>query len=87
MSFPTRRAATAGSRARSTLPVLEPAALALSMSYLFEIVDTVSRREERPHAADPNYLPKVAVQLPAYNEPLEVMRGTLTVWPPSTTQI
>ena len=63
--------------ASSLLLLLEIAALSLSMSYLFEIVDTVSRRSEKVHPSDANYLPKVAVQVPAYNEPLEVMRETL----------
>ncbi|HKC19805.1 MAG TPA: glycosyltransferase [Candidatus Dormibacteraeota bacterium] len=63
--------------ASSLLLVLEIAALGLSMSYLFEIVDTVSRRSETEHRSDPHHLPKVAVQVPAYNEPLEVMGETL----------
>ncbi|HET9781884.1 MAG TPA: glycosyltransferase [Candidatus Dormibacteraeota bacterium] len=63
--------------ASSLLLVLEIAALGLSLSYLFEIVDTVSRRTEPVHKSDPNFLPKIAVQLPAYNEPLEVMGETL----------
>ena len=63
--------------ASSLLLVLEIAALALALSYLFEIVDTLSRRSERLHPTDPSYLPKVAVQIPAYNEPLEVVGETL----------
>jgi cellulose synthase/poly-beta-1,6-N-acetylglucosamine synthase-like glycosyltransferase len=63
--------------ASSLLLILETAALGLSLSYLFEIVDTLSRTSDRPHAADPNYLPRVAVQVPAYNEPLEVVSETL----------
>jgi cellulose synthase/poly-beta-1,6-N-acetylglucosamine synthase-like glycosyltransferase len=63
--------------ASSLLLILEIAALSLSMSYLFEIVDTVSRRAEPVHDSDPDHLPKVAVQVPAYNEPLEVMAETL----------
>src|SRR6266566_5706767 len=46
--------------ASSLLLVLELAALSLSLSYLFEIIDTVSRRPEPAHRADPNHLPKVA---------------------------
>src|SRR5262249_20810735 len=56
---------------------LEVAALALSASYLFEIVDVLSRRPERQHQGDPGYLPKVAIQVPAYNEPIEVVTETL----------
>jgi cellulose synthase/poly-beta-1,6-N-acetylglucosamine synthase-like glycosyltransferase len=63
--------------ASSLLLLLEIAALSLSMSYLFEIVDTVSRSTEPVHRSDPNHLPKVAVQVPAYNEPLEVVGETL----------
>ena len=63
--------------ASGLLLVLELAALGLSLSYLFEIVDTISRTSDRPHPSDPNYLPKVAVQIPAYNEPLEVVGETL----------
>jgi hypothetical protein len=63
--------------ASSLLLLLEGAALSLSLSYLFEIVDTLSRSSERPHPSDPNHLPKVAVQVPAYNEPLEVVSETL----------
>jgi len=63
--------------ASTLLLLLELAALALSLSYLFEIVDTVSRTTEPRHRPDPNYLPKVAVQVPAYNEPLEVISQTL----------
>jgi cellulose synthase/poly-beta-1,6-N-acetylglucosamine synthase-like glycosyltransferase len=63
--------------ASTLLLVLEIAALSLSLSYLFEIVDTTSRTSDPAHAADPNYLPKVAIQVPAYSEPLEVMSETL----------
>ncbi len=63
--------------ASTLLLVLEIAALSLSLSYLFEIVDTTSRTSDKPHPVDPNYLPKVAIQVPAYNEPLEVMAETL----------
>jgi cellulose synthase/poly-beta-1,6-N-acetylglucosamine synthase-like glycosyltransferase len=49
----------------------------LSISYLFEILDTLSRSPEPPHPADPNYLPWVAIQIPTYNEPIEVLRETL----------
>ena len=59
------------------LLLLEVAALSLSISYLFEIVDTLSRRAAPEHPADPNYLPKVAIQVPAYNEPIEVIGETL----------
>src|SRR2546425_1377242 len=63
--------------ASTLLLLLELAALGLSLSYLFEIVDTLSRTSEPTHAVDSNHLPKVAIQVPAYNEPLEVVRETL----------
>ena len=63
--------------ASSLLLLLELAALTLSLSYLFEIVDTLSRMSDRSHPADRNYRPKVAVQVPAYNEPIEVITETL----------
>ncbi|TME69627.1 MAG: glycosyltransferase, partial [Chloroflexi bacterium] len=59
------------------LLLLELGALTLSLSYLFEIVDTLSATSYAQHPADPSYLPKVAVQVPAYNEPLEVVTETL----------
>jgi len=63
--------------ASTLLLLLEVAALSLSLSYLFEIVDTLSRAAEAPHPFDSSYLPRVAVQVPAYNEPLEVIQETL----------
>jgi len=63
--------------ASTLLLVLEVAALSLSLSYLFEIVDTLSRGPDAPHPFDATYLPRVAVQVPAYNEPLEVIQETL----------
>src|SRR2546423_4421676 len=63
--------------ASSLLLLLELAALTLSLSYLFEIIDTLSATSYAQHPADPGYLPKVALQVPAYNEPLEVVTETL----------
>jgi cellulose synthase/poly-beta-1,6-N-acetylglucosamine synthase-like glycosyltransferase len=63
--------------ASTLLLLLEMAALAFSISYLFEIVDTLSRTSEPAHPRDPDHLPRVAVQVPAYNEPLEVVGETL----------
>lgn len=63
--------------ASTVLLLLELAALGLSVSYLFEILDTLSRSSEPSHPVDANYLPKVAIQVPAYNEPIEVVRETL----------
>src|SRR6266699_5140886 len=63
--------------ASTLLLLLELAALTLAASYLFEIVDALSRRDDPIKALDPKYLPKVAIQVPAYNEPIEVVRETL----------
>lgn len=60
------------------LLLMEALALALSVYYLFEILDVFSRRTRIEHVADPSYRPKVAMQVPCYNEPVEVMRETLT---------
>src|SRR5437588_4823775 len=60
------------------LLLLEASALALSVYYLFEILDGFSRRTRIAHRAEPSYRPKVAMQVPCYNEPIEVMRETLT---------
>ncbi len=60
------------------LLLLEASALALSVYYLFEILDVFSRRTRIAHRAEPSYRPKVAMQVPCYNEPIEVMRETLT---------
>jgi cellulose synthase/poly-beta-1,6-N-acetylglucosamine synthase-like glycosyltransferase len=60
------------------LLLMEAFALALSVYYLFEILDVFSRRTRIEHIADATYRPRVALQVPCYNEPLEVMRETLT---------
>src|SRR2546421_2864174 len=60
------------------LLLLEASALSLSVYYLFEILDVFSRRTRIAHRAEPSYRPKVAMQVPCYNEPIEVMRETLT---------
>jgi cellulose synthase/poly-beta-1,6-N-acetylglucosamine synthase-like glycosyltransferase len=63
--------------ASTLLLILELAALLLSASYLFEIVDSLSRRQASGHDADPGHLPRIAIQVPAYNEPIEVVTETL----------
>src|SRR5213080_1341466 len=60
------------------LLLLEASALALSVFYLFEILDVFSRRTRIAHHAQPSYQPPVAIQVPCYNEPIEVVRETLT---------
>jgi cellulose synthase/poly-beta-1,6-N-acetylglucosamine synthase-like glycosyltransferase len=59
------------------LLLMEALALMLSVYYLFEILDVFSRRTRIEHVADPSYRAKVALQVPCYNEPIEVMRETL----------
>ena len=60
------------------LLLLEIGALALSVSYAFEILDVLGRRGPRtPELPVPEHLPLVALQLPTYNEPVEVVRPTL----------
>src|SRR5213080_2138888 len=59
------------------LLLLEASALALSVYYLFEILDVFSRRTRIAHHAQPSYQPPVAIQVPCYNEPIEVVRETL----------
>jgi cellulose synthase/poly-beta-1,6-N-acetylglucosamine synthase-like glycosyltransferase len=60
------------------LLLLEGGALALSVYYLFEILDVFSRRTRIAHRAESSYQPDVAIQVPCYNEPIEVVRETLT---------
>jgi hypothetical protein len=59
------------------LLVLEASALALSVYYLFEILDVFSRRTRIAHRAESSYQAYVAIQVPCYNEPIEVVRETL----------
>ena len=58
--------------------VLEIAALSLSLSYVFEILDVVGqRRDRRRPLPQMDELPWVALQVPTYSEPIEVVRPTL----------
>jgi cellulose synthase/poly-beta-1,6-N-acetylglucosamine synthase-like glycosyltransferase len=60
------------------LLLLEIGALALGVSYAFEILDVLGRREPREKPIPPlTRYPWVAVQVPTYNEPVEVVRPTL----------
>lgn len=59
------------------LLILEILALGLSVSFTFEICDVLSRRA-RPRVIPPlTREPWVALQVPTYNEPVEVVRPTL----------
>lgn len=55
---------------------LEILALALSATYTFEIADVLGR-PPLPTLAAPRHEPWVAIQVPAYNEPIEVVSQTL----------
>src|SRR5437879_7642613 len=64
--------------AASTLLLLfEIAALALSVSYAFEIVDVLSRRERPLTRPRSQSQPWVALQVASYNEPVDILRPTL----------
>jgi cellulose synthase/poly-beta-1,6-N-acetylglucosamine synthase-like glycosyltransferase len=59
------------------LLILEVLALLLSISFTFEICDVLSRHEP-PRVVPPlTRTPWVALQVPSYNEPVEVVRPTL----------
>jgi cellulose synthase/poly-beta-1,6-N-acetylglucosamine synthase-like glycosyltransferase len=66
--------AVAGS---TLLLILEIAALALSISYLFEILDLLGRREPPLPSPPSEHQPPVAIQIATYNEPVEVVEQTL----------
>ena len=59
------------------LLVAEVVAFGLTLSYAFEVLDVLSRRRARLHRIDPRHLPFVAIQVPSYNEPVEVVSRTL----------
>jgi cellulose synthase/poly-beta-1,6-N-acetylglucosamine synthase-like glycosyltransferase len=65
--------------ASAALLVLEVVALLLSASFAFETCDVLCRsrwaREITP--PDPNFLPKVSLQIAAYNEPPEMLIETI----------
>jgi cellulose synthase/poly-beta-1,6-N-acetylglucosamine synthase-like glycosyltransferase len=63
--------------ASTLLLILEILALLLSISFTFEICDVLSRREQ-PRLSPPlSQEPWVALQVPTYNEPVEVVGPTL----------
>jgi cellulose synthase/poly-beta-1,6-N-acetylglucosamine synthase-like glycosyltransferase len=61
----------------AVLTLLEAFALALGLSYAFEILDVLSRRKDPPPVAVVGYQPYVALQVPTYNEPVEIVGRTL----------
>ncbi len=60
----------------TVLLLLEVLALALSISYAFEISDVLGTRDRLPEIPAPAET-WVAIQVPAYNEPIEVVSRTL----------
>lgn len=63
--------------ASTLLLLLEIAALALSVSYAFEIVDVLSRREAPLVRPLTQTHPWVALQVATYNEPVDIVQRTL----------
>src|SRR5262249_24614866 len=59
------------------LLLAEVVAFGLTLCYAFEVLDVLSRRRGRLHRIDPRHLPFVAIQVPSYNEPVEVVSRTL----------
>ena len=63
--------------ASTVLLLLEIAALALSVSYAFEIVDVLSRRDPPLVRPISQMRPWVALQVATYNEPVDIVQRTL----------
>jgi cellulose synthase/poly-beta-1,6-N-acetylglucosamine synthase-like glycosyltransferase len=61
----------------AVLTLLEAFALALGLSYAFEILDVLSRRDDPLPPPPAGYQPFVVLQVPTYNEPVEVVGRTL----------
>jgi hypothetical protein len=61
---------------------IEAVALLLALTHTYESLDTTTRVRwrrlvDRPYRAVPGYTPRVSLHVPAYNEPLEVVKRTL----------
>jgi cellulose synthase/poly-beta-1,6-N-acetylglucosamine synthase-like glycosyltransferase len=61
------------------LLALEVATLGLSLAFAYEIADVLGRDSPAPQVPAPHdpYAPRVCIQVPAYNEPPELVRQTL----------
>ena len=59
------------------LLVFETAAIVLAISYAFEMLDVLGRRESPFEIPPLQHAWKVAIQVPTYNEPVEVVQPTL----------
>ncbi len=67
------------------LLVFETAAIVLAISYAFEMLDVLGRRESPFEIPPLQHAWKVAIQVPTYNEPVEVVQPRLRRLPPWTT--
>jgi hypothetical protein len=63
--------------ASAALLVFEVLALLLSISFTFEICDVLARRKAPRVVPQLTQMPWVAIQVPSYNEPVDVVRPTL----------
>ena len=63
--------------ASTVLLLLEIAALVLAVSYAFEVIDVLSRRDPPLVRPRSQTLPWVALQVATYNEPVDIVRRTL----------
>ncbi|MGH7777499.1 MAG: glycosyltransferase [Candidatus Dormibacterales bacterium] len=63
----------------TVLLALELAAMALTLAFAFEMADTLGRERSDPvpPRGSESYRPRVCIQVPAYNEPPELLRTTL----------
>ena len=59
------------------LLLLEVCALALAVSYAFEVADVLGRRDGVPVQPEPTGAPWVALQVATYNEPVDLVSETL----------
>ncbi|HEV2953269.1 MAG TPA: glycosyltransferase, partial [Candidatus Dormibacteraeota bacterium] len=55
----------------------ELAVFCLGLSYAFELLDVLGRRDQPEYFLDADHLPLVVLQVPTYNEPVEVVERTL----------
>lgn len=75
----TSHAPLLGRGLSALLLILEVGAFALGLAFAFEIAEAVGRRiaEPIPLGSSALYRPRVCLQVPAYNEPPELLRETL----------
>jgi cellulose synthase/poly-beta-1,6-N-acetylglucosamine synthase-like glycosyltransferase len=66
-----------GTLGSAVLLLFEVLALGLAVSYLFEILDRLGSRPVETPPPDAGHLPRIALQVPAYNEPVEIVSETL----------